>query len=52
MTNRKLNEAQMEDNAQLTSYMIESLNNIQTVKAYNKVKKLHLLEKVVQVRQP
>lgn len=32
---RKLNETQMEDNAQLTSYMIESLNGIQTVKAYN-----------------
>lgn len=32
---RNLNEAQMEDNSQLTSYMIESLNGIQTVKAYN-----------------
>ena len=32
---RKLNETQMEDNAQLTSYRIESLNGIQTVKAYN-----------------
>lgn len=32
---RKLNEHVMEDNAQLTSYMVESLNGIQTVKAYN-----------------
>lgn len=32
---RKLNETVMENNAQLTSYMVESLNGIQTVKAYN-----------------
>lgn len=31
----KLNRKQMEDNAELTSYMVESLNGIQTVKAYN-----------------
>ena len=31
----KLNRRQMEDNAQLTSYMVESLSGIQTVKAYN-----------------
>lgn len=31
----KLNRKQMEDSAQLTSYMVESLNGIQTVKAYN-----------------
>lgn len=31
----KLNRKQMEDNAQLTSYMVESLNGIQTIKAYN-----------------
>lgn len=31
----KLNRKQMEDNAQLTSYMVESINGIQTVKAYN-----------------
>ncbi len=31
----KLNRKQMEDNAQLTSYLVESLNGIQTVKAYN-----------------
>ena len=30
-----LNRRQMEENAQLTSYMVESLNGIQTVKAYN-----------------
>ena len=35
MKNRK----QMEDNAQLTSYMVESLNGIQTVKAYNAERK-------------
>lgn len=32
---KRLNESQMECNAQLTSYMVESLNGIQTVKAYN-----------------
>ena len=32
---RKLNQTVMEDNAQLTSYMVESLNGIQTVKSYN-----------------
>lgn len=31
----KLNRTQMEDNAQLNSYMVESLNGIQTIKAYN-----------------
>ena len=31
---RRLNRKQMEDNAQLTSYLVESLNGIQTVKAY------------------
>lgn len=31
----KLNRKQMEDNAQLTSYLVESLNGIQTIKAYN-----------------
>lgn len=39
---RKLNEAQMENNAQLTSYMIESLNGIQTIKAYNAERKVDL----------
>ena len=29
----------MEDNAQLTSYMVESLNGIQTIKAYNAERK-------------
>lgn len=32
---KKLNQRQMEDNAQLTSYLVESLNGIQTVKAFN-----------------
>lgn len=32
---KKANEKQMEDNAQLTSYLVESLNGIQTVKAFN-----------------
>ena len=31
----KLNRKQMEDNAQLTSYMVESLNGIQTIKTSN-----------------
>ena len=35
----KLNREQMEDNAQLTSYLVESLNGIQTVKAYNAERK-------------
>lgn len=35
----RLNRKQMEDNAQLTAYMIESLNGIQTVKAYNAERK-------------
>lgn len=35
----KLNRKQMEENAQLTSYMVESLNGIQTVKAYNAERK-------------
>lgn len=32
---KRANEKQMEDNAQLTSYLVESLNGIQTVKAFN-----------------
>lgn len=32
---RTINERQMEDNAQLTSYLVETLNGIQTIKAYN-----------------
>ena len=39
---KKLNQSQMEDNAQLTSYMVESLNGIQTVKAYNAERKVNL----------
>ena len=35
----KLNRKQMEDNAQLTSYLVESLNGIQTVKVYNAERK-------------
>lgn len=51
----KLNCRQMEDNAQLTSYMVESLNGIQTVKAYNaerktnretEIKFVHLLRSI------
>ncbi len=37
-----LNRKQMEDNAQLTSYMVESLNGVQTVKAYNAEPKVNL----------
>lgn len=32
---KKANQKQMEDNAQLTSYLVESLNGIQTVKSFN-----------------
>jgi ATP-binding cassette subfamily B protein len=39
---KKLNEKQMEDNAQLTSYLVESLNGIQTIKAYNAERKANL----------
>lgn len=35
----RLNRKQMEDNASLTSYMVESLNGIQTIKAYNAERK-------------
>ena len=38
----KLNRTQMENNAQLTSYMVESLNGIQTVKSYNAERKVNL----------
>lgn len=38
----KLNRIQMENNAVLTSYMVESLNGIQTVKAYNAEYKVNL----------
>lgn len=39
-TYREKNEKQMESNAQLTSYMVESLNGIQTVKSYNAERKV------------
>lgn len=39
---KKLNQAQMESNSQLTSYMVESLNGIQTVKAYNAERRVNL----------
>lgn len=35
----KWNRRQMEDNAQLTSYLVESLNGMQTVKAFNAERK-------------
>jgi len=41
-TLKKGNQRQMEDNSQLTSYLIESLNGIQTVKAFNAEKKVNL----------
>lgn len=37
----KLNRKQMEDNAQLTSYLVESLNGIQTVKSFNAERKVN-----------
>ena len=36
---RVLNKRQMEDNAQLTSYLVESLNGIQTIKSFNAERK-------------
>lgn len=39
---KQLNEQSMEDNAQLTSYLVESLNGIQTIKAYNAERKADL----------
>lgn len=39
---KELNQRYMEDNACLTSYMVESLNGIQTVKAYNVERKTDL----------
>jgi ATP-binding cassette subfamily B protein len=38
---RKQNREQMEDNAQLTSYLYESLNGIQTVKAFNSERRVN-----------
>ena len=32
---KKINEKQMEDNAQVTSYLVETLNGIETVKAFH-----------------
>lgn len=37
---KKVNEKIMEDNAQLTSYMVESLNGIETLKAFNYEEKI------------
>lgn len=39
---KKGNEKEMEDNAQLTSYLVESLNGIQTVKAFNAERRVNL----------
>lgn len=41
-TYRNKNEKQMESNAQLTSYMVESLNGVQTIKSYNAEQKVKL----------
>lgn len=38
---RKQNREQMEDSAQLNSYLIESLNGIQTIKSFNAEKKVN-----------
>lgn len=37
----RLNRNQMENSAQLTSYLVESLNGVQTVKAYNAERKVN-----------
>lgn len=39
---KSLNEQTMEDNAQLTSYLVESLNGVQTIKAYNAERRANL----------
>lgn len=39
-TYEKLNREEMESNAKLTSYMVESLNGIQTVKSFNSERKV------------
>jgi len=38
----KLNREQLEDNAQLVSYLVESLNGIQTVKVHNAERKINI----------
>lgn len=38
----RLNRKQMENNAELTSYLVESLNGIQTIKSYNAERKANL----------
>lgn len=39
---KKGNQTQMEYNSQLTSYLVESLNGIQTIKAFNAERKVNL----------
>ena len=39
---RKINRVQMENNAQLTSYLVESLNGIETVKTFNAERKANI----------
>jgi len=39
---RNINREQMENNAQLTSYLVESLNGIETVKAFNAERKANI----------
>ncbi len=39
---KEINRKQMEDNAQLTSYLVESLNGIETVKSFNAERKTTL----------
>ncbi|WP_033827254.1 peptidase domain-containing ABC transporter [Bacillus andreraoultii] len=38
----RVNRKEMEENAQLTSYLVESLNGIETVKAYNAERKTNI----------
>lgn len=38
----RINRKEMEENAQLTSYLVESINGIETVKSYNAEKKTNL----------
>ncbi|MDL4838916.1 peptidase domain-containing ABC transporter [Aquibacillus rhizosphaerae] len=38
----RINRTEMEENAQLTSYLVESINGIETVKAYNAERKTNI----------
>lgn len=47
---KKVNEKMLEDNAQVTSYLVESLSGIETIKAYNGERKVQYRTEVLFVR--